>query len=280
MMKRCRVMLSLFFGLMLFSLDGPKLFGADGICSYTCDDFQVIAIQDMAGPLSASKFSGGDEAVNKSLAPSGKYQISYSAFIVCKDNHLILIDAGNGPKTGTLMQKLKTLEIKPEEIDTVLLTHSHGDHVAGLRTKDDRPAFPNATVYLSEPELKYWRSNSPKKDPLAGYQVHTFKFGDKTVGGILCRNAAGHSPGQTCFELGKFLFIGDMFHVAELQIPYPEFVAPYDSDKKQTVACRKECLELCKRDGYKMVGDHFPFWFLKKIGFTTNDVKVKKKLNR
>lgn len=269
MMKRCLFMLFVFFGLASFFSGGNTLPGAEGICTYTCSDFQIIAIQDMAGPLPASHFSGGDEAVKKSLAADGNFQISYSAFIVRKDNHLILIDAGNGPKSGTLMQKLKVLKIKPEQIDTVLLTHSHGDHVAGLRTTNGQPAFPNATVYLSEQELKYWQGNSPQKDPLTGYKVQTFKFGEKTVGGILCRNAAGHSPGQTCFELGKFLFIGDMFHVVELQIPYPEFVASYDSDQKQTVACRKEYLELCKRDGYKLVGDHFPFSYLKSIGFKT-----------
>jgi glyoxylase-like metal-dependent hydrolase (beta-lactamase superfamily II) len=141
----------------------------------------------------------------------------------------------------------------------ILLTHVHGDHSGGI-TRDGKRVFPNATVYLSKPELDYWMSDAAKAKARASHQnmfvkgraalapylaadrVHTFTPGAEIFPGIRTIGAPGHTPGHTLYEVTSaghtILFIGDLIHLAEVQLPLPAITVDYDADEAEAAKTR------------------------------------------
>jgi glyoxylase-like metal-dependent hydrolase (beta-lactamase superfamily II) len=75
----------------------------------------------------------------------------------------VLVDTGTGGANGVggeLIANLARLGVGPEEIDTILLTHAHPDHIGGLLSAAGTPAYPNATVFLPTRESAYWLATS------------------------------------------------------------------------------------------------------------------------
>ena len=90
-------------------------------------------------------------------------ETSLNAFLINTGSKLVLIDTGAGslfgPTLGRLPSSLAAAGYRPEQVDAVLITHMHGDHVGGLAS-DGKPAFPNAVVYSSKLEADYWLSQA------------------------------------------------------------------------------------------------------------------------
>jgi glyoxylase-like metal-dependent hydrolase (beta-lactamase superfamily II) len=160
-----------------------------------------------------------------------------------------LVDSGAascfGAHLGSVLSNLKASGYKPEQVDSILLTHLHPDHVCGI-SKDGKANFPNATVYVSQDEVNYWLdpkqaekitrktcrlfSYSGKiKAALAPYQAKqrfkTYKLGDE-IQGFKVINTAGHTPGHFSYELKTnaetVVFIGDIVHSHTVQFDRPE----------------------------------------------------------
>src|SRR5437879_11118084 len=86
-----------------------------------------------------------------------------SGFLVNTGKQLILVDAGagtwwGGEGLGRLAGSLRGAGYTPEEVDIVLITHLHSDHVGGLTTQDGKRVFPNADVYVAKAESDFWLS--------------------------------------------------------------------------------------------------------------------------
>ena len=153
--------------------------------------------------------------------------------------------------------------MKPEDIDAVCLTHLHGDHIGGL-LKDGQPVFPNAAIYLSVEEFNAWSDDGPMaaqnglwKQVLSCYanQINLFQDGDAIIDGrIKTHLAPGHTPGHTVYEAGLCLFVGDLVHAQDLQLPYPDFCARYDNDPALAVKTRKQVLS--SHPGAYLCGAH------------------------
>lgn len=122
----------------------------------------------------------------------------------------IAIDAGKDLKI--IATELKKLNIKPEEVIAILLTHSDMDHVAGI------PLFPNAKLYMARNEVKMLNG---EKQKVPGYNnsisrtdyillddKQTFEIGKHK---IICILTEGHTSGSMCFQVNdKYLFTGDI----------------------------------------------------------------------
>ena len=236
------------------------------------DDMDVIAIPDRVKQMDIDLFKGSyDDSLLAALMPDGSSPSAVNVFLLRMSGYYydtpdydVLVDAGLGEDNGgALLRQLKKLDVTPEEIDAVCLTHLHGDHIGGL-LKDGQPVFPNARIYLSVEEFNAWSDDGPMakqnslwKQVLSCYanQINLFQDGDAIIDGrIKTHLATGHTPGHTVYEAGLCLFVGDLIHAQDLQLKYPEFCARYDNDPVQAVKTRKQVLS--SHPGAYLCGAH------------------------
>ena len=256
--------------------------------------FEVTALCDgllEADPTALKNITPSD--VKKLLARSLIFDfrpvpISTNAYLVNTGDKLVLIDAGGGSSLlsglGGLQQALKASGYKPEQVDAVLITHLHGDHFAGLIDANGKPAFPNATVYISKTEHDHWFGDTEPKDVPKEYLDyfrgirkrvrdtadayrklgHWKVFADAKlpIAGFQPIATPGHTPGHTSYEIEsdgrRLLFLGDIIHFGPVQFPRPD-VYVFDANPKQAVASR-EALFRRVADGKTLVaGMHLPF---------------------
>jgi glyoxylase-like metal-dependent hydrolase (beta-lactamase superfamily II) len=240
-------------------------------------DLEVISLQDREAQMPASIFPTTDPALLKRYLPGGAAPAGISVFAIRREKQLILVDAGYGdagPGESLLAKAMAQAGLAPEAVDLVLLTHMHGDHIAGL-LKNGRRAFPRAKVWVSAPEAAFWLSGEPgrgqKTNFLLAGKVKTlydkdflppFAFGQEVVPGITALDASGHTPGHTVFLLesgGQRLLIGgDLIHAAALQFPEPSASPTYDQDPLKAAEMRKKYLDLAARENIPLAGMHLP----------------------
>ncbi|MEN3930618.1 MBL fold metallo-hydrolase [Microvirga sp. W0021] len=212
-------------------------------------------------------------------------ELSINAFLVNTGEKLVLIDTGNGiipDKTniGHVLDNLKAAGYQPEDIDDILITHAHGDHIGGLLL-EGKIAFPNAIVHISRLEYDYWTSKKNRdaapeaaratfdtraktlniyKD--AG-KLKTFEDKAEPVSGFTAILCPGHTPGHTAFLLKRqeqgILFWGDITHGSAIQFSAPEITVGFDTDNKQAFASRLRLMSLAAKERYMIAGAHISF---------------------
>ncbi|MBI2732842.1 MAG: MBL fold metallo-hydrolase [Aquabacterium sp.] len=207
------------------------------------------------------------------------------AFLVNTGNKLVLVDTGAakvfGPTLGQVLGNLKAAGYDPAQVDTVLLTHLHGDHVGGLLTPEGQPAFPNAQVYAAKADADFWLSpaslaNAPEdkkmffkapQDATAPYikagHFKTFEGTSEIQPGIKPVDEHGHTPGHTgyLFESRgqKLLILGDLVHNAAVQFSQPKVTIEFDNDQAKALATRMKVFGWTAKDALLVAGAHLPF---------------------
>lgn len=204
--------------------------------------------------------------------------LSTSVFLIEGDGHKpILIDTGMGNKLapdmeGRLLEALQFMEMKPQEIGTVLLTHLHGDHFYGLIDRDGTKNFPNAKIWVSEAEENFWLNTSHAqahdiqnaKDIKAALQSYArISAAAEISPDITAVPLPGHTPGHTGFLLEshgeKLLFCGDIFTIPAIQAAMPEVGFATDADYAAAAETRKALLEKASSERLLLAGPHFEF---------------------
>ncbi|RJF95972.1 MBL fold metallo-hydrolase [Noviherbaspirillum saxi] len=219
------------------------------------------------------------------IASSKGVQTAVNAYLVNTGNNLILVDAGAakcfGPTLGVIGDNIRAAGYEPAQIDTVLITHLHGDHVCGISTADGKPAFPNATVFVAKEEAAFWldknvAAKAPKEmqpffkmaeDAVAPYvrdnKLKQFGAGDTLVPGVVSVPAHGHTPGHAGYQFSsadqKLLIWGDIVHSHAVQFARPEVAIEFDVDNKQAIATRKKIFADAARNKLWIAGAHLPF---------------------
>jgi glyoxylase-like metal-dependent hydrolase (beta-lactamase superfamily II) len=243
-------------------------------------NFEIVALQDGSIEMDAALFKNGDPDILKKYMPEGKLAASVNAYLVKTKTANILIDAGSGNSKlfkGNLLEKMDKAGIGPEDIDMVLITHAHFDHVAGL-TRNGGAAFPKAKILFAEEEMATFTDTALQKLPadISVYyepanrvlkiykgRVKAFKVGATITEGIASVDLSGHTPGQVGYLLEsggeKLLVVADLIHVAAVQFPHPEYSLVYDADVKQAVERRRQVLNRVATEKWLIAGMHIPF---------------------
>lgn len=230
----------------------------------------VTWIQDNEGKkfMPRELFSDASDSLYESLSMLAGIPASVSAFLVKADGKYILFDAGLGAWGGQLAKRLEALNVNPDSIGLVYLTHFHADHIAGLVKNGEagkmEKVFKNAAVYAGKVEYDAWMNDIPKSDLqkniMALYKdsLHLFAFGDSLPHGVLAMDAVGHTPGHTAFQISNLLVIGDLMHGYALQKNHPEINSNYDMDKVKSAESRKRIMQYARENKLLMAGMHLP----------------------
>jgi glyoxylase-like metal-dependent hydrolase (beta-lactamase superfamily II) len=210
------------------------------------------------------------------LSPQGPSTEPFYAFAIEWDGHLWLIDAGcgveEGPERGKVLQELHRLELKPEDVEGIIITHLHKDHTGGLLTPEGNAAFPNARIIVGQTEMAFWADpDMPRKD-LREYElnrilmhkysgrIETVADDAELVSGIRLEPLQGHSPGHSGVRIKdndtEFLTWGDVMHSSVIQFDYPAWSVVVDMDPTRAVATRLELLERLVGENTLVAGSH------------------------
>ena len=240
-----------------------------GVAIFNYAEKTVVAIQDAESRMRGTLFKSVESSDNIRLKDS--YASSVNVFLVRDkaSGTCLLIDTGFGRRGSQLLPRLKQLGIAPEKISAVFITHIHPDHVGGLLTPEGKIAFSNAEIHIAKKEYESW-----KKDPgRAGFAEYFAPYRknlvlmdyDKAYMGLVPLFFPGHTPGHTVFSMstaqsgtsggGRILFVGDIVHAAELQIPNYRYCAGFDMEPKTAAESR---LRLLRQEGV-WFGAHIPF---------------------
>lgn len=233
----------------------------------------IVALRDMLNvvPNDGSVFGKdvGAGKVGKTLsdahAPTDRITLGVDALLVRQPARNVLIDTGLGPKIGgALMASLAKAGLKPEAINDVLITHSHGDHVGGLRTAAGDLAFPNATIHMSAPEWAWMQEKGDRALVAAiSSKVRTFRPGDTVLPNIVAVDTPGHTPGHVGYQIGsgksRLIDIGDLAHSTIVSLSHPEWIIGYDTDGVEGRGRRETWLARLAASGERVFSPHFPF---------------------
>jgi glyoxylase-like metal-dependent hydrolase (beta-lactamase superfamily II) len=250
-------------------------------------DIQVTALSD--GTLERSlellrSVTVGDAQKLLSDAFRPGVVISVNAFVLRNNGRTILVETGSGKylgdSAGHLLSNMGAAGISPLSVDTILLTHMHPDHSAGLTDMTTGKAhFPNAELVVHENEPRHWNDDAAMargterqkllffqqaRDQMAPYRdrMRTFRQGE-VVPGVTVIPCHGHTPGHSAYLVSsggqQLLIWGDMVHIPEVQIPRPEVTIDFDSDPQAAAASRKRIFDMAASDRLLVTGMHLHF---------------------
>lgn len=268
-----------FSGLALGGLAQPAHAKADklgpasaGFHRFALGDFEVTTL--LAGsrlnekPRETFGLNASDaEFVAASVAafiPADKAMNFFTPTLVNTGTELILFDTGLAPDAMTAA--LAAAGHMPDQVDVVVLTHMHGDHIGGLMGEAG-PTFGNARYVTGAVEHNHWSGAAnegfdAKVKPLNDKM--TFLDNGGTVAtGITAMAAFGHSPGHMGYHLEsagqRLMLTADTANHYVWSLAYPEWEVRFDADKPAAASARKAMFGMIAADRIPFVGYHMPF---------------------
>jgi glyoxylase-like metal-dependent hydrolase (beta-lactamase superfamily II) len=261
-----------------------------GFYRLSVGDFEVTSLYDGAGYF-YPHWLKGEQRLMTTVSKTAQKEPHFldggeTAFLVNTGKQLILVDAGSGQwfgggAFGRLETSLRSAGYTPEQVDLLLVTHLHSDHIGGLTTRDGKRLFPNAEVYVAKAESDFWLSpeiaaKAPKEvqeffqaaqaisDPyIKAGKWHTFNSSAEIAEGVKIVSLAGHTPGHTGYEFSskgqKILFWGDIIHAPNVQLKHPEVSVVFDINPAAAVAMRKKLLPTLVDGDVLIAGPHLVF---------------------
>jgi glyoxylase-like metal-dependent hydrolase (beta-lactamase superfamily II) len=245
-------------------------------------ELKVHKLQDAQIFLQISTLAGIEKDEAKKLVGSDSAWTPVNTYLIKTKNHTVLIDAGigiyPGEDSGHLIDQMKKTGIKPENIDLILITHFHFDHISGLISPEGKKLFPNAVVRASQAESDFWMRDSSlipvnlrKRaariksilEPYVSAKAYIPLRPDEDLGdGIKALPAYGHTPGHTVYTFsskGKTLWcVGDLIHFGSVQFAHPKVSLVFDSNTQMAVTSRIDLFKRAAVENVVLAATHLP----------------------
>lgn len=257
-------------------------------CIAVCDGTHTYAPPNFPPPNILLFSNAPSEALGHALrqhnlpAQWAEWTSPYICLVVNTGKHQILVDTGAGglaPTTGRLLQNLKAENITPGDIDMVIITHAHPDHLGGNTDEAGKPAFPNARYVIWKEEWDFWTSGQAEqkldehsRELLMGYarknllpirdQFDMVDHETEIVSGIHAIAAPGHTPGHMALSISsrneQLLCISDAvlhpIHMEQL-----EWYCVFDLIPELVSVTRRKLLDRAAAEKALVLAFHFPF---------------------
>jgi glyoxylase-like metal-dependent hydrolase (beta-lactamase superfamily II) len=244
---------------------------------FNVGEFECCAISDGTASFNAKAFfaNAQPELLRRVLREHGieSRQIAtpLNCLLVHAGNITVLIDTGMGPNgqpgTGKLLSNLQVEGLTCDDVDRVILSHAHNDHIDGAVNVAGRPTFPRARYVLAQAEWDFWQSEASTEHSwkiLQGIrpQLDLIPAGTTLLPGLETIPAPGHLPGHMAVKLTSngesLLVVGDTI-AHPIHLEHPEWNIVSDLDREQAIRTRFNLLDMAVREQMLVFVYHFPF---------------------
>jgi glyoxylase-like metal-dependent hydrolase (beta-lactamase superfamily II) len=263
---------------------------APGFFRFKVGDFEVTSLHDgtATGEFDPKRFPNAKPEevlalMESQYMPTKPVMNSFNTIVVNTGSKLVLIDSGfanNGaPTTGRMGANLAAAGIDPKNIDTVLISHYHPDHINGLRTKEGALVYPNAEIIVPSVDHAHFmddaKMNAVPEAARGAFKVARRVFGPNAkdlkmaewtkewAPGITAVQSDGHTPGHTSFVIasGKktLMVVGDASNDPRIFAKRPDWHFGFDADKARAVETRKKLLDMASADRMQVTFYHAAF---------------------
>lgn len=259
-----------------------------GALRYKVGDMEVTALLDGYLDVTPEVVVGYDAAEGQRLRDAALIEgealrIPVNAYLVNTGERLVLVDAGTsdalGPTMGRLPSALQAAGVSPDQIDAILITHMHPDHLFGAVDGDGNRVFANAELILPEVDNAFWYDDAAMNGAPEQFKPfflgarraaeaykgsQTLFSGDKELmSGVQAMALPGHTPGHTGYVFdsnGETLVVaGDIIHMTVYQFDKPGWGIGFDIDAGQAAETRKKFFDQAANDKLFFAGAHIPF---------------------
>jgi glyoxylase-like metal-dependent hydrolase (beta-lactamase superfamily II) len=268
-----------------------------GSFRFEIGEFECLSVSDGAfnyppESLFASVPLGSiEEALRERNLPTTQIMTPYTCLFIDTGEHRVMVDTGAGALgvhaadvfpgldhstsvTGLLPENLRAAGIEPLEIDTVLITHAHPDHVGGTLEETGELVFSNAHYYISEEEWDFWTSDAATTkapavmvdtarrnlDPLEE-RLSLIEDSSEVVPGVRAIATFGHTPGHIALSVAsegeQLLHVSDAV-LHPLHLEHPEWTPVFDMLPEQASASKHRIFDLAAEEDALVFAHHFP----------------------
>jgi len=261
---------------------------APGYFRLMLGDFEVTAVSDGTVPLPVDQLLQQPAAKTKAALANAHLAVptetSVNAFLINTGTKLVLVDAGAGnlfgPTLGKLLDNLRAAGYTPEQVDDVVITHLHADHVGGV-VAQGAMAFPNANVHVDKRDADFWlskaRMDAAPDEGKAAFQGAMVSLGPyiaagkfkpfaadgEIVPGVRSMATYGHTEGHSVYVVEskgqKLMLIGDLIHVGAVQFDHPEVTIKFDTDRQRAAKARAQVFARAAKEGAWVGASHLQF---------------------